>query len=141
MVNLFYLDKNPKLNQFYNHFPELSNFSSQIQEKSKTLDSLEFDRSLLSETLSKRSLGTGPDQVPGDIIRAISNNLSVHFLKLLQHIISTCEYPECWKLIDIKPIQKSQYKDIENYRPVVRLSKLPLYWKITVFEVVSNCGI
>ena len=51
---LDYLDKNPKLNQFYNHFPELSNFSSQIQEKSKSLDSLEFDRSLLSETLSKQ---------------------------------------------------------------------------------------
>ena len=51
---LEYLDKNPKLNQFYNHFPELSNFSSQIQEKSKSLDSLEFDRSLLSETFLKQ---------------------------------------------------------------------------------------
>ena len=30
---LDYLDKNPKLNKFYNYFPELSNFSSQIQEK------------------------------------------------------------------------------------------------------------
>ena len=28
---LDYLDKNPKLNQFYNHFPELSNFSRKFR--------------------------------------------------------------------------------------------------------------
>ena len=46
----------------------------------------------VSEALSNCSVGTGPDQVPGNVIRAVSNNLSVLFLKLVQLIISTSEY-------------------------------------------------
>ena len=76
-----------------------------------TYNSLEFTINEVSETLSNCSLGTGPDRVPGNVIPAVFNNMSVQFLKLVQHIISTSEYPECWKLIDIKHIQKRQYKD------------------------------
>ena len=73
-----------------------------------TYNSLEFNINEVSERLSNCSLRTGLDQVPGNVIRAVSNNLSVHFLKLVQYLTSTCEYPECWKLIDIKPIHKKR---------------------------------
>ena len=87
-----------------------------------TYNSLEFDINEVSQTLSNCSLGTGPDQVPGNVIRAVSYNLSVLFLKLVQHIISTSEYPECWNLIDINPIhKKGSAKKIEIYRPVASL--------------------
>ena len=76
-----------------------------------TDNSLELNINEVSQTLSQCSLGTGPDQVPGNGIRSVSNNLSVHFLKLVQQIISTSEYPD-WKLIDIKPIHKKAVQRI-----------------------------
>ena len=88
----------------------------------------------MSETLSNFSLGTGPDQVPGNVFQAVSDNLSVHLLKLVQNIISTCDYPECWKLIGVKPIhKKGSTKNIENYRPVASLSKLSLCFETLLF--------
>ena len=72
--------------------------------------------------LSHCILGTDPNQVPGNVIRALFNKLSVHFLKLVPSIISTSEYRECWNLIDIKPIHKKGItKNIENSRPVASL--------------------
>ena len=56
-----------------------------------TYNSLEFNVNKVSETLSNRSRGTGPDQVPFNVVRAVSNNLSLHFLELVQHIISTSD--------------------------------------------------
>ena len=100
-----------------------------------TYNSLEFNINEVSETLSTCSLGTGLDQVPGNVIRAISNNLSIHFLKLVQHIIATSEYPECWKLMDIKPIRKKgSTKNIENYSPVASLSKLSICFERLLFS-------
>ena len=75
-----------------------------------TYNSLKFNINEVSELLSLFGLRTGPDQVPGIVIRAVFNNLSLLFLKLVDHIIATCEYPECWKLIDIKPIIKKHYE-------------------------------
>ena len=69
---LDYLDKNPKLNKFYNYFPELSNFSSQIQEKSKSLDSSEFDRSILSYTLIKQYGGENQSDATSNNIKLLS---------------------------------------------------------------------
>ena len=57
-----------------------------------TYNSLEININEVSEALSNCSVGTGPDQVPGNVIRAVSNNLSVHFLMLVQATISTSEY-------------------------------------------------
>ena len=71
----------------------------------ETYNSVEYNKNEVSETMSNCSLGNGPDQVLVNVFRTVSNNLSVHFLKLVQHIISTCEHSECLKLIDIKPLQ------------------------------------
>ena len=48
-----------------------------------TYNSLEFNSNEVSETLSNCNLGTGPDQAPGNVIRAVFNNLSAHFSKLV----------------------------------------------------------
>ena len=53
---------------------------------------LEINIIEVSEALSNCSLGTGSDQVPGNNIRAVSNSLNVHFLKLVQQIFSASEY-------------------------------------------------
>ena len=57
-----------------------------------TYNSLEININEVSEAVSNCSLGTGSDQVPGNNIRAVSNSLNVHFLKLVQHTISASEY-------------------------------------------------
>ena len=93
----------------FNHFFCAQIVNDKTQEvcafSEATYNSLEFIINKKSQTLSKCSLGMGPDQVPGNGIRAVFNNLSVHLLKSVQQINSTSEYPH-WKLIDIKPIHK-----------------------------------
>ena len=90
-----------------------------------TYNSFEFNINEVSETLSNCSLGSGPNQVPGNVVCAVFNDLSVPFLKLVQHEILIPEYPEPWKLIDIKPIhKKSSTENIENFCPAASPSKL-----------------
>ena len=78
----------------------------------ETYNSVEYNKKEVSETMSNCSLGNDPDQVLVNVFRTVSNNLSVHFLKLVQHIISTCEHSECFKLIDIKPLHKKAVQRI-----------------------------
>ena len=79
--------------------------------------------------------GTGPDGLSGFLLRQISNEFSIHFLKLAEHILSTSIFPANWKTTFIRPMHKKKCKTvIENYRPVASLSRLSICFERLLFK-------
>ena len=62
---------------------------------------------------------SGPDAVPGRILRELSSELApvLHFIYV--QTLETGEVPTDWKLANVAPIYKKGNKNVaENYRPV-----------------------
>ena len=119
---LDYLDKNPKLNKFYNYFPELSNFSSQIQEKSKSLDSSEFDRSILSYTLIKQYGGENQSDATSNNIKLLSKKNTFTVTTGHQLNLFTGPLYFFYKIISVINLCKSLKNQFPEYDFV------PIYW-------------
>ena len=69
--------------------------------------------------------GNGPHGLSGFLLRQISNEFSIHFLKLAEHILSLSVFTASWKTTFIRPMQKKKCKTLfENCRPVASLSRL-----------------
>ena len=97
------------------------------------LNSIFLSISNVKDALSKASLGTRIDLIPGSFLRFAVDDLAFHVYKLFKGMLSSAVYTEQWKLTYITPINKSGNNfDIKCYRPVVILSKLSL-----VFERVG----
>jgi hypothetical protein len=85
--------------------------------------------------LSNASLGTGPDSIPGVILRRFATELAPHFQQLFRAIIETGNYPSNWKMAKVVPVFKSGNKeDVANYRPISILSKASLVLERIIFQ-------
>ncbi len=65
-----YLDENPKLNPFYNRFPNLENFQDQINEKKSNFN---FDRKILIEEIQSQYAAISISDVCKENIKLLKN--------------------------------------------------------------------
>ena len=93
-----------------------------------------FNDLVFETALSATSLRTGPDNIPGSLLRHISS-ISYHVFKLFQAICFSCVYPDTWKTSRIIPIYKKGDKsNVTSYRPISILSKLSLTFECILFN-------
>ena len=75
--------------------------------------------------LRRCSGGSGPDDIPGNLVSHISSSLCIHVRLLFQNIVTSCVYPSSWKFSHVSPIFKSGDRvDVKCYRPISILPKL-----------------
>ena len=62
---------------------------------------------------------TGPDQIPGELLKTCANELASVFAILFQASLDQGIVPDDWKLTLIPPLfKKADKSNIENYRPI-----------------------
>ena len=61
---------------------------------------------IVRDALKSSSDGTGPDPIPGQILRKFSNSLSIHFYNLISFIMQSGDYPSPWKRTTITSLSK-----------------------------------
>jgi hypothetical protein len=70
--------------------------------------------------------------------RTVHPFLCVHFLFFFDFLfksLSTCVFPEIWKLSYVTPIfKKSRHNNVEDYRGVAMLSAIPKRFKLLVYR-------
>ena len=121
--NIFFISQFTPCHRQYRNFPP------------SALNEIELSFEEVIETLLRTSDGMGSDNMSGEITRTIANSLSIHFLNLARSILETAEYPDNWKLVDVKPLHKKEAKNItSNYRPVANLSRLSLSFERLLFK-------
>lgn len=100
------------------------------------LHTIHFRPASVKRLLSRldTSKATGPDGVPGRVVKECSAELCLPVTQLFQLISTTGVQPPAWKCAQVVPIHKRNSKsNVKNYRPV---SLLPILSKI--FESVVN---
>ena len=102
------------------------------------LNSITLSISDVKDALSKASLGTGIDLIPGSFLRFAVDDLAFHVYKLFdvyKLLLSSAVYPEQWTFSYITPIFKSgNNSDIKCYRPISIRSKLSLVFERVVYD-------
>jgi len=73
----------------------------------------------------KRSKAQGHDEIPGLVIKDLSQTISEPLCWLFNTILTTGRIPKAWKISRVTPIHKKGNKtNIENYRPISNNSTL-----------------
>ncbi len=119
---LDYLDKNPKLDQFYNRFPDLSNFGDQINEKIKSLEGLETNRSILQKALVKQNSEIKLSKQTSDNIEDLVNKHTFTITTGHQLNLFTGPLYFFYKIISVINLCKLLSKHYPDYNFV------PVYW-------------
>ena len=118
----------PQWNVSYETFTDLSD--NEVNEIDVTVE-------IVRDALKSSSDGTGPDLIPGRILRKCSNSLSIHFYNLIFLIIQSGDYLSPWKRTIITPIFKDgRNAEISIYRPIASLSKLSLAFERIVYNTI-----
>ena len=66
---------------------------------------------------------TGPDQIPGKLLKTCANELAGVFAILFQASLDQGIVPDDWKLALISPLfKKADKNNVENYRPILLTS-------------------
>ncbi|XP_055381340.1 uncharacterized protein LOC129611940 [Condylostylus longicornis] len=81
----------------------------------------------------------GPDNIPEIVLKQCSRVLSKPISTLFNRSISEGTFPSCWKTSFIRPVhKKGEKKNIENYRPIAKLSSIPKVFELMVYDVIYN---
>ena len=81
------------------------------------LDSLEFTQEENSSALKNASSGNGPDNIPGELLQCLTNELSPHVTVLFNHILKTGIFPKHWKQSYVTPLYKQGSRNcVSSYR-------------------------
>ena len=66
---------------------------------------------------------TGPDNIPGRLLKIASDILSPSLTEIFNKSLSTGSYPDDWKMAKVMPIYKhGKITELSNYRPISILS-------------------
>ncbi|XP_055387973.1 uncharacterized protein LOC129616364, partial [Condylostylus longicornis] len=81
----------------------------------------------------------GPDNILEIILKQCSRVLSKPISTLFNRSISEDTFPSWWKTSFIRPVhKKGEKKNIENYRPIAKLSSIPKVFELMVYDVIYN---
>ena len=66
---------------------------------------------------------TGPDNIPGRLLKIASDILSPSLTEIFNKSLSTGSYPDDWKMAKVMPIYKhGNITELSNYRPILIIS-------------------
>lgn len=103
------------------------------------LQNITIDEKTLSKGMKKLKQDStcGPDNIPPILLKNCAPALLSPLLILFNWSLSTGIYPEQWKKSYVIPIHKSGKKsDIENYRPISKLSSIPKLFESLVYKQI-----
>nr|CAH7718732.1 unnamed protein product [Callosobruchus chinensis] len=93
------------------------------------------DEILAASSRLKNKFTSGPDRIPSFFVRDCINVLVKPLAKLFNLSVSTCTFPDIWKLSKVCPILKSgDPADIKNYRPISILSNFAKLLEIVMYN-------
>ena len=68
---------------------------------------------------------TGPDNIPGRLLKIASDVLSPSLTEIFNKSLSTGSYPDDWKMAKVMPIYKhGKITELSNYRPIAKLQSI-----------------
>ena len=78
---------------------------------------------------------TGPDKIPGRLLKIAADILSPSLTKLFNRSLSKGIYPTDWKMAKVLPIFKNGKKcDLSNYRPISIISAVAKVFGRTIYD-------
>jgi hypothetical protein len=81
------------------------------------------------------SKGAGPDRIPPLILKNCASAFAHPLSLLFNRSLSTCVFPEIWKLSYVTPIfKKGRRNNVEDYRVVAILSAIPKRFELLVYR-------
>jgi hypothetical protein len=81
----------------------------------------------------------GPDGIPPLILRNCTSGFAFPLCMLFNRSLTTCIFPDRWKLLFITPIFKSgKRNDISNYRGIAILSAIARLFELLVYRVINE---
>ncbi len=121
-----YLDQKPELKQFYNQFPTIGNFTSQIKEKSNNFDTDDtFKREILVATLEKQYNNISTSEKTSKNIELLKHNTTFTITTGHQLNLFTGPLYFLYKIISTINLSVEMKTKYPNYNFV------PVYWMAT----------
>lgn len=95
---------------------------------------------LIAMSKLRARAATGSDGVPGDLVKFCKNEFCYPLTIIYRLIISTCIFPDTWKLTRITPIFKGVGKRdiVGNHRPVAVPSVWAKVFEMCVYEIIMT---
>jgi hypothetical protein len=92
----------------------------------------EVERAVLELEMNK---GAGPDGIPPIILKNCATALALPLCLIFNHAISTCVFPDKWKLSYVTPIFKAGSRnDVTNYRGIAILSAIAKLFELLIYK-------
>jgi Reverse transcriptase (RNA-dependent DNA polymerase)/Endonuclease-reverse transcriptase len=83
--------------------------------------------------------GAGPDGIPPLILKNCASAFAVPLSLLFNRSLSTCVFPDRWKLSYVTPIfKKGRRNNVEDYRGVAILSAIPKRFELLVYRTMYD---
>ena len=99
-------------NFFFCQYQECSTIKNFNNFDELELNDVEITLDEVYSVLNCCTNGTGQDGLSGFLLRQISNEFSIQFLRVVEHILSTSLFPANWKTVFIRPMHKKMYNVI-----------------------------
>ena len=82
---------------------------------------------------------SGPDQIPARTLKETAHEIAPSFCDLFNKLLSLGSLPTEWKLTNIVPVYKKEYKEyIENYRPISLLYLVSKVMEGCLFNAIMD---
>jgi hypothetical protein len=79
--------------------------------------------------------GAGPDGIPPIILINCATAFALPLCLIFNNAISTCVFPDKWKLSYVTPIFKAgSRKDVTNYREIAILSAIAMLFELLIYK-------
>jgi hypothetical protein len=85
------------------------------------------------------SKGAGPDGIPLLILKNCASTVARPLSLLFNRSLSTCVFPDRWKLSCVTPIfKKNRQNNVEDYHEVAILSAIPKRFELLVYRTMYD---
>ena len=127
---------------FYEQFSESSTYNVNIDFSTDNDFDIDFSATRVHRLLNEINVNkaSGPDDIPGIVLKNCSNHLAYPLSLVFKLIYNTGTIPSQWKLSNVVPIhKKGDDKDVTNYRPISLLCTVSkILERIMHDEIISR---